>query len=84
MIVCHARRFIFFHNPKCAGMSFRAALQPYHDDRFSFWGIYHAAYFRNAIDHSHLRLWELHALFPDIFRCTETYNSVIFVRKPVA
>ena len=82
MIVSHARRFIFFHNPKCAGMSFRDILKPYHDDAFSFWGIYTAPYFRNQIDHSHLRLWELHAQFPRIFECAQSYNTVIFVRNP--
>lgn len=84
MIVSHARQFIFFHNPKCAGTSFRDALKPYHDDSFSFWGIYHAPYFRNHIDHTHLRLWELQAQFPAIFQCAASYNSVIFVRSPYA
>ena len=84
MIVSHARRFIFFHNPKCAGTSFRDALKPWHDDPFNFWGIYHASYFRNAIDHTHLRLWELQAQFPAIFDKTATYDSLIFVRDPYA
>ena len=82
MIVSHANRFIFFHNPKCAGTSFRDALKPYHDDAFTFWGIFHAPYFRNHIDHTHLRLWEMHAQFPRIFNCIESYQSVIFVRNP--
>ena len=81
MIVSHARRFIFFHNPKCAGTSFRDALGPYHDDAFTFWGIFAAPYFRNALDHTHIRLWELQQLFPRIFACTETYASAIFVRN---
>ncbi|WP_158921201.1 sulfotransferase family 2 domain-containing protein [Acidisphaera sp. S103] len=84
MIVSHANRFIFFHNPKCAGTSFRDMLKPYHDDPFTFWGIFHAPYFRNDIDHTHLRLWEMQAQFPKIFACTDTYNSVIFVRDPYA
>lgn len=84
MIVSHAQRFIFFHNPKCAGTSFRDMLKPYHDDSFSFWGVYYASYFKNHIDHTHLRLWEMQAQFPAIFQCTATYNSVIFVRSPYA
>lgn len=84
MIISHANRFIFFHNPKCAGTSFRDALKPYHDDGFSFWGVFYAAYFRNHIDHTHLRLWEMQAQFPEIFQCAATYNSVIFVRSPYA
>lgn len=84
VIVSHANKFIFFHNPKCAGTSFRDALKPYHDDAFTFWGIFHAPYFRNHIDHTHLRLWEMQAQFPRIFNCIERYNSVIFVRNPYA
>jgi hypothetical protein len=83
MIVSHAHRFIFFHNPKCAGTSFRDILKPYHDDPFTFWGAFKASYFKNEIDHTHLRLWELHAQFPHLFSCAETYNSLIFVRNPV-
>lgn len=84
MIVSHAHKFIFFHNPKCAGTSFREALRPYHDDEFMFWGPYKAPYFKNTIDHTHLRLWELYGQFPRLFSCTETYNSVLFVRNPLA
>jgi hypothetical protein len=82
MIVSHGKKLIFFHNPKCAGMSFRDVLKPYHDDAVSFWGLYPAPYFRNSLDHSHLRLWEMQALFPRIMDCAETYNSLIFVRNP--
>ena len=84
MIVSHANRFIFFHNPKCAGTSFRDTLKPYHDDGFTFWGIFYAPYFKNHIDHTHLRLWEMQAQFPHVFACAESYNSVIFVRNPYA
>jgi hypothetical protein len=84
VIVSHANRFIFFHNPKCAGTSFRDTLKPYHDDSFTFWGIFYAPYFRNHIDHTHLRLWEMQAQFPQVFACAERYNSVIFVRSPYA
>jgi Sulfotransferase family len=84
VIVSHTNRFIFFHNPKCAGTSFRDTLKPYHDDAFTFWGIFYAPYFKNHIDHTHLRLWEMQVQFPKIFACAESYNSVIFVRSPYA
>jgi Sulfotransferase family len=84
VIICHRNRLIFFHNPKCAGSSFREALRGYHDDPFIFYGIHHAPYFKNALDHGHLRLWELHALFPRVFECATAYDSVIFVRNPQA
>jgi hypothetical protein len=82
VIVSHVNRFIFFHNPKCAGTSFRDMLKPYHDDEFTFWGVFYSSYFKNNIDHTHLRLWEMQAQFPRIFACTEIYKSVIFVRNP--
>jgi hypothetical protein len=84
VIVSHAKRFIFFHNPKCAGTSFRTTLKAYHDDAFTFWGIFPAPYFRNHIDHTHLRLWEMQAQFPRVFACAESYNSIVFVRNPHA
>ncbi len=84
MIMCHEKEFVFFHNPKCAGMSFRETLARYHDERISFWGIFQAPYFKNHIDHSHLRLWELQAQYPAVFAAARRYNSVIFVRNPYA
>jgi Sulfotransferase family len=85
MIVSHARRFIFFHNPKCAGTAFRNALQPLHDDIVTFWGPRDVPYFRNRLDHTHLRLWELAAVYPALFRAAVgDYRSVMFVRNPYA
>lgn len=84
VIICHKHRFIFFHNPKCAGMSFRDVLKNYHDDQLSFYGIYNAPFFKNALDRGHLRLWELYALFPRVFDCATKYNSIILVRNPHA
>jgi hypothetical protein len=85
MIVSHERRFIFFHNPKCAGTTFRNALQPFHDDTVTFWGPQDVPYFRNRLDHTHLRLWELAAVYPALFRAAVgDYRSVIFVRNPYA
>jgi hypothetical protein len=72
VIVSHVNKFIFFHNPKCAGTSFRDMLKPYHDDELTFWGIFLFALFQ-----------EPHRS-PGIFACTESYNSVIFLRNPNA
>jgi hypothetical protein len=82
MIICHARQFIFFHNPKCAGTSFRDMLKPYHDDEVSFWGVFRAPYFQTAMDYTHMRLWELQANYPRLFACIDQYNTLIFVRNP--
>ena len=51
-------------------------------NQVSFWGIFPAPFFRNHIDHTHLRLWEMQVLFPHIIRAAQTYRSVIFVRNP--
>ncbi len=82
MIVSHRQGFIFFHNPKCAGTTVRSALQPWHDDPQIFRGFFEAPFFRGTLDHAHLRLWELQALFPQIFEAAATYRSVIVVRDP--
>ena len=82
MIVSHRQGFIFFHNPKCAGTTVRSALQPWHDDPQIFRGFFEAPFFRGTLDHAHLRLWELQALFPRILEAAATYRSVIIVRDP--
>ena len=60
----------------------REALAPFHDDPFNFWGIHDAPFFRNEIDHTHLRLWETQVLFPHIIEAARSYRSVILVRNP--
>ena len=83
MIVSHERKFIFFHNPKCAGTAFRSAIQQFHDDPVTFWGPQDVPYFRNRLDHTHLRLWELAVAHPALFRSAlSDYRSLIFVRSP--
>jgi hypothetical protein len=82
MIVSYARKFIFFHNPKCAGSSFRAAIAEYHDDPFVFWGVHPAPYFRNELDYAHLRGWELVGLYPRLAETAAAGNSLVFVRNP--
>lgn len=39
MIVSHAGKFIFFHNPKAAGASVHASLHQFHDKSIPGWGI---------------------------------------------
>ena len=82
MIVSFSRKFVFFHNPKCAGSSFRAVIAEHHDDPFNFWGLHFAPYFRAELDFAHLRSWELVALFPQIAEQAASGNSLIFVRNP--
>jgi len=82
MIVSFSRKFVFFHNPKCAGSSFRAVIAEHHDDPFNFWGLHFAPYFRAELDFAHLRSWELVALFPQLAEVAAQGNSLIFVRNP--
>jgi Sulfotransferase family len=82
MIVSHAKRFIFLHVPKCAGTSFRDALKAYHDDAENFWYRRNDPYFGCEVDYAHMRLWELHALFPRIFDAMAHYETLALVRNP--
>ena len=82
MIVSHRLRFIFFHNPKCAGTSVRQILQAEHDDLVLFRDIKPAPFLMNDLDHSHLRLWEMRLLYPAIIEAARSYRSVILVRNP--
>lgn len=82
LIVSHARKFIFIHNPKCAGTSFRAAIESYHDHETQFWGVGYEPYFQREVDYAHLRLWELAAIHPELLEQLRSYNSVVFVRNP--
>jgi hypothetical protein len=82
MIVSHADRFVFIHNPKCAGTSFRNALQRYYDKSEALWFRSPNTYFGCEIDLGHLRLWELFALYPAIFESIPRYNSLVLVRNP--
>lgn len=84
MIVSHARRFVFLHNPKTAGSSFRAMLDPYHDHPTRFWDIAQDPYFNSAMDMAHPRLWELAALVPPLFADLDNYLTLVFVRDPVS
>jgi tetratricopeptide (TPR) repeat protein len=82
MIISHRRRFIFFHNPKTAGMSLRAILAPYHDDACPLHGILQRPPFDHRMDFAHLRLWEISLLFPAVLEAALTYRSLVFVRDP--
>jgi hypothetical protein len=82
MIVSSARQFVFVHNPKSAGTSFRAAIADLHDDPVVFWGLRPAPYFGTVLDFAHLRAWELVAMYPRLADAAAAGNSLIFVRNP--
>jgi len=82
VLVSSEKRFIFVHNPKCAGTSFRDKLKAYHDYPHEFWGISYNEYFQRDMDYAHLRLWELASIYPDLLKCFDDYNSLVLVRNP--
>lgn len=82
MIVSHRHRFVFIHNPKCAGTSFRASINQYHDDTTTFWDITRDAYLGVALDYAHLRMWELQLCHGPLLERLRQYRSVVFVRNP--
>jgi Sulfotransferase family len=83
MIYSRARNFIFVHNPKAAGTAFRASIEKYHDHKQRFWGISRSQFFARPLDMAHLRMWELHADFPDITAEMPRLTTLMFVRDPM-
>lgn len=82
MIVSHKHRFVFIHNPKCAGTSFRQQIVQYHDDETTFWGYEVSPHLGIQLDLAHLRLWELASLRRPLMRRISGYRSAVFVRNP--
>ncbi len=81
MIISSAKKTIFVHIPKCAGTSFRTAIQHMHDYPVEFWNFAYSDYFQRDLDFAHLRMWEVAAMFPDVFEKLQTYKSLVFVRN---
>lgn len=83
VIVSRARGFVFVHNPKVAGTSFRNAINAYHDHPTRFWGVLWGQRFGHNLDLAHLRNWELAVVAPDVLEMMPRCNSLAFVRPPV-
>ncbi len=81
MIVSEAKKSIFVHIPKCAGTSFRDSIQHLHDYPKKTYGVQQTDYFHLQLDHHHLRLWEVAAVYPDLFQKLKFYHSLVFVRN---
>ena len=61
----------------------RESLGVYHTHPSEFWHPRPAPYFGTLLDFAHLRLWEVSALFPEIFERIQGECSVVFVRDPM-
>jgi hypothetical protein len=82
MIISHANRFVFYHNPKTGGMSLRKHLSRYHDDHRPLCGIIETSRLDYALDFAHPRLHEIQTLFPGLIESLRNYRSLIVVRDP--
>ncbi|MFT4792517.1 MAG: hypothetical protein ACJAW4_002515 [Paracoccaceae bacterium] len=82
MIVSDRHGFIFVHNPKAGGMSFRTALKPRDDSGgfFDGWRPYPPQ--GRQLDRMHLTLAQIRRHHPETFGKFETYYSFGFVRDP--
>ncbi len=83
MIVSDCLRFVFVHNPKCAGTVFRDAVRFAHDYPATFWHIQPSPRDGRPLDYAHLRLWEVRDLFPDVYERLRTLTSLVIVRDPI-
>jgi hypothetical protein len=82
MIVCHKKKFIFIHNPKAAGTSFRMSISGYHDHPREFWGTSPDNFFCTTVDLAHLRSWELPIVAPGVYEHFQEYTTLAFARDP--
>jgi hypothetical protein len=82
MIVCNERKFVFIHNPKAAGTSFRKVIEQYHDHHRRFWGLVQDPFLQAQVDLAHLRSWELAIVAPSLFERLAEFRSLVFVRHP--
>lgn len=80
MIVSDTRKFVFIHNPKCAGTTVRRALLRYDTTNNFFW-MFHQVGDRR-IDKAHLPMSELASLFPEFFERLQTHFTFVAVRHP--
>ena len=82
MIISDSARFVFIHNPKVGGMTFRTALAPYdtRDNKFFEWQRVPGS--KVQIDMAHITLFQLQLLFPKVLDEVATYFKFGFVRDP--
>ena len=83
MIVSRKGNFVFLHNPKVAGSSFRKAIADYHDHQHTFWGVRRVRFLNNLVDMAHLRSWEIGMAAPDVWDEFDRYAVLVFVRNPI-
>jgi len=80
MIISESKRFVFIHNPKCAGTSVRMALMRFDTTGNFFWNQDRL----NSLpfDKAHIPLYQWRSMYPNYFQLLEEFLTFIFVRHP--
>ena len=80
MIISDTHRFVFIHNPKCAGTTVRKNIEIL-DTRDNFFWMYEDFHGRK-VDKAHLPLNILRLMYPNDYSLLEEYFVFGFVRNP--
>lgn len=80
MIVSDKHKFVFIHNPRCAGMSIRTALQPLDDSNNFFSGMMNIEEKERSL--MHMPLEQLANFFPETFEKLSSYYTFMIIRNP--
>ena len=96
MIISDTHKFIFIHNPKCAGSSIRAALMKF-DTRSNFYSRFGRDYVNeemdaydkkagvvHVIDKAHIPLARLRTKYPEDYALLQDYLTFTMCRHPLS
>ena len=84
MIVSHAHRFVFFHNPKAGGTSVRQAIEGLNDVGFGLWGADPSQTGGAEVDRAHMGIDEFAGHYPDLWETVQGYRMFCLCRDPRA
>lgn len=82
MIISDSHKFVFIHNPKCAGTTVRRSLLQF-DTRFDYYWMY-GELFGRKVDKAHLPYDLACAFDPSVGNAIEKYTTFGFVRNPIS
>ena len=81
MIISDSEKFVFVHNPKCGGMSWRNQLGKF-DTRDNFFFEWKMVDENKKLDMAHITPFQLRRFYPDVFNAVSDYMKFGFVRNP--
>lgn len=82
MIISHANKFIFLHNPKVAGSAIRKAMEHLHDDETVFWHQKFMPALDRVVDAAHLTFHDLELVCAEKGQILHGYTCLTVVRNP--